>query len=137
MPIFLGSQLSQESFSSAFCYSSILASWSLLSSVIKRSIIEPMNIDEIKVKINPILKKYGVKSASIFGSVARGENKSDSDIDMIVAIEKNIGVYEFVALKHELEDMLGKEVDLVSRGSINKYIGPYIEKDIVNIYEGL
>lgn len=96
-----------------------------------------MTIEEIKTKINPILKKYGVKNAGIFGSVAREEDKSDSDIDIVVSIEKKIGIYEFITLKHELEDMLGKKVDLVSRGAVNKYIRPYIENDTISIYEGL
>ena len=94
-------------------------------------------LSKIKEKTLPIFIKYGVSQAAVFGSVARGEDTSDSDVDMIVSIKKKIGVYEFVALKDELENALGKKVDLVSKGTINKYIRPYIEKDIVNIYEGL
>ena len=90
-------------------------------------------LSKIKEKISPILKKYGVKSAGVFGSIARGEDKPASDIDMVVSIEKKISVYEFISLKHELEDILGREVDLVSEDAINKYIRPYIEKDIVYI----
>ena len=42
-----------------------------------------------------------------------------------------------MALQYELEDILDKKVDLVSKQAINKYIKPYIEKDITSIYEGL
>ena len=91
--------------------------------------------EEIKYRIRPIFEKYGVKYAGIFGSVARGEERADSDIDMVVSIDREIGIYEFMTLQYELEEALGKLVDLVSKKAINKYVRPYIEKDITSIYE--
>ena len=91
--------------------------------------------EEIKYRIRPIFEKYGVKYAGIFGSVARGEERADSDIDMVVSIDREIGIYEFMTLQYELEEALGKKVDLVSKKAINKYVRPYIEKDITSIYE--
>ena len=96
-----------------------------------------MTKEEIKHKISPILEKYGIEYAGIFGSAARGEEKAGSDIDIVVSTDREIGVYEFIALQYELEEILGKKVDLVSRKSINKYIRPYIEKDLTSIYERL
>lgn len=72
-----------------------------------------MNVEEIKRKIMPVLRKYGVKRASIFGSVVRGELREDSDIDILVEIDRDISLLDFVALKIELEDVLGRKVDLV------------------------
>ena len=92
--------------------------------------------EEIQHKISPILEKYDVKYAGVFGSAARGEERTDSDIDIVVSIGREMGIYEFMALQYELEEILNKKVDLVSREAINKYIRPYIEKDLINIYEG-
>lgn len=70
-------------------------------------------IVEIKRKILPILKRYGVKRAGLFGSCVRGEMKKDSDIDILVEIEKDISLLDFVGLKLEIEEALGEKVDLV------------------------
>jgi hypothetical protein len=75
-------------------------------------------IAEIKRKIMPILEKYGVRKAALFGSIVRGEESKESDIDMLVDIEKDIGLLEFIGLKQELEDALGHSVDLVEYGTI-------------------
>jgi len=75
-------------------------------------------ITDIKRKIMPILQKYGVIKAALFGSVVRGEKGNDSDIDILVDIQKDIGLLEFIGLKQELEDALGHPVDLVEYGTI-------------------
>ncbi len=94
-----------------------------------------MSIEDIKEKVIPVFKQYGVEYAGVFGSTARGEDTPKSDIDMLVSIKKPIGVYEFMALQEALGKILGKKVDLVSKKAVNKYIKPYIEKDMVDIYE--
>lgn len=71
-----------------------------------------MDIEEIKRKILPILKKYGVTKAGIFGSVVRGEETRESDIDILVEINTRMSLLDFVGLKLELEDALGIPVDL-------------------------
>ena len=81
-----------------------------------------MNIEEIKHKIVPILKQGGVNKAAIFGSVARGEERPDSDIDILVEISKPYGLFEFVNIKHSLEDALDKKVDLVDYQAIKPRI---------------
>ena len=75
-------------------------------------------IAQIKRKIMPILKRYGVLKAALFGSVVRGDERKDSDIDILVDIEKDIGLLEFIGLKQDLEDALGHPVDLVEYGTI-------------------
>ena len=75
-------------------------------------------IARIKRKIMPILKRYGVMKAALFGSVVRGDERKDSDIDILVDIEKDIGLLEFIGLKQDLEDALGHPVDLVEYGTI-------------------
>jgi hypothetical protein len=62
-----------------------------------------MNVEEIKEKILPILKRYGVTRAGVFGSVVRGEAKEDSDVDILVEIESKISLLDFVGLQLELD----------------------------------
>lgn len=94
------------------------------------------NIDSIKQITVPILKKYGVERASLFGSIARGEGTDKSDVDILVSIKRPMGIFEFIGLQFDLEEALDKKVDLVEEVSVNKYIEPYIQKDIISIYEG-
>ena len=85
------------------------------------------SISKIKPKILRILKKYKIKKASIFGSYVRGKQKKDSDIDILVKPAKRMGL-EFVGMAFELEDNLGKKVDLVTYKSIH----PLLKKKILS-----
>jgi len=89
---------------------------------------EKLNINDIKKKIISTLKKNHVIKAGIFGSYARGEQKEDSDIDILVEISKPISLLDFSGLKIELEETIGKKVDLVEYETIK----PLIKKHILN-----
>jgi len=80
------------------------------------------SIQEIKKKITPILKRYGVKRAAIFGSFVRGEARKTSDIDILVKIEKDISLFDFIGLKLEIEEALGKKIDLVEYDTLKPFI---------------
>jgi len=71
-----------------------------------------MNLEEIKRKALPILEKYGVTRAGVFGSVVRGDDAPNSDIDILVEIERRMSLLDFAGLKIELEEALGRKVDL-------------------------
>ncbi len=73
--------------------------------------------------------------ASIFGSYARGEAKQSSDLDLLVEFEPSISLLTFVRYKRELENLLGRKVDLLTPASISPYIFPKIQKDLKLIYE--
>ena len=92
-----------------------------------------MSISEIKKKAVPILHIYGAKRAGVFGSVARGENRPDSDIDILVEIPRPYGLFEFLEIRNRLEDALGKKVDLVDYGAIKARIKKNIIKEQVRI----
>ncbi|MEK7115223.1 MAG: nucleotidyltransferase family protein [Patescibacteria group bacterium] len=81
-----------------------------------------MTINEIKEKITPILRKHGITRAAVFGSVARGEADEQSDVDILVEIPRPHGLFEFIGIKNELEDALGKKVDLVEYQAIKARI---------------
>ncbi len=92
-----------------------------------------MRIEEIKSKINPILRRYGVSKAAIFGSYARGEMREYSDIDILVEIEQDISLLDFIGLKLEIEEVLGKKIDLVEYCAIKPFIRERVLKEQVEI----
>ena len=93
-----------------------------------------MGLEEIKDKIKPVLNKNGIRKAGIFGSFSRGDINSDSDIDILVKIEKEISLLDFIGIKLELENVLGKRVDLVEYDAIKPAIRDSILKEEVPVY---
>lgn len=76
-----------------------------------------MNLQELgnyKEQIYFLAAKYGVKEIKVFGSVASGKEDLHSDIDFLVEMEKGRTLLNRLGFKHELEDLLGKSVDVVS-----------------------
>ncbi len=77
--------------------------------------------------------EYGVKSLSIFGSVARGDDKEQSDVDLFVDMPPK--ALKMVALKHYLQDILGRGVDVVrSRTTLDPFLLNEINKDAITIF---
>ena len=91
-------------------------------------------LEEISEKARPVFEKYGVKRARIFGSFARGEARPDSDVDMVVDLERPLG-FEYFAMQNELEQELGREVDVMTEDSINKFFRPYIVPELRPLYD--
>lgn len=89
-------------------------------------------IERIKPKIIKILKKNKIKRAGIFGSYSRGEQKNKSDIDILVEPPKNIG-FRFFGIQLELEEKLGKKVDLVSYNGLSPYLRDRILNEEIRI----
>ncbi len=89
----------------------------------------------IKNKIIPILKRQGVLKAAIFGSFARGEETKNSDVDLLVKMPKSKTFLDMAGLKVELEDKLGREVDLVEYDAIRPLIKERVLRDKQEIYE--
>lgn len=94
-----------------------------------------MNIEKIKEKVSPILDHYGVTYAAVFGSVARGENRPESDVDILIRPGKPLGMFSYMALVRSIEESLGKKVDLVTEKSLNKFVRPYVMTELKTIYE--
>ena len=94
---------------------------------------------ELSSKVTPLLQPY-VKRISVFGSFARGEITSESDIDLLVDLKPSdtrpiLGLFELIRLEHELEEKLGCDVDLITEEGLNPRRKPNIEKDRVVLYE--
>ncbi len=92
------------------------------------------DLQTIRKQTVPILRRYGVKRASVFGSFARGDNKKKSDVDLLVEVPP-MGLLEFVGLKQDLEERLGRRVDLVSYRSVHPVLKRHILREQVAIYE--
>jgi len=90
-------------------------------------------IREITDKIIPILKRYGVSKAALFGSSVKGEMTEVSDIDVLVEIEKDISLLDFVGLKLELEEILGRKVDLVEYCTLKPILRERVLREQVSI----
>ncbi len=81
----------------------------------------------------PVLKqRFGIAKIGIFGSFARGEERPDSDIDILVAFQKGKKTFDnFMGTKFYLEDLFGRKVDLVTDAALKPLIRKPILKDVV------
>ncbi len=93
-----------------------------------------------KEEVIAIIQKYmahqPVEWAGIFGSFARNEMKKDSDIDIVVHFKKGIKIslFDYVRYKQDLEELLGRKVDLVTYKYLQPRLKAYIDKDLQIIY---
>lgn len=94
-----------------------------------------MTVTTIKKKIVPILKRQGVLKAAVFGSAAKGKMTKSSDIDILVKLAKNKSLLDLVGLKLDLEDKLGRDIDVISYGGIHPLLKDIILKEQKIIYE--
>lgn len=86
----------------------------------------------LRSKKSVLEKKYPISELALFGSYARGDNRADSDIDILVDFNGRIGI-DFIKLAHELEDIFKSKVDLVSRKGIKPRYLPYVEKNLIHV----
>jgi len=80
-----------------------------------------MSISSIKQLVIPIFQKYGVNRASLFGSVARGEEKNTSDVDFLVEMPQNHSLMDRAKVKVALEDTLKIKCDVLNFNGIKKH----------------
>jgi uncharacterized protein len=93
-----------------------------------------MIAQEMTKKIEPLLKKHDVSFAGIFGSRARGEERVDSDVDLLVRFNKQKGLFELAGLERDLSESLNLRVDLVTEGSLSPLLKTEVMKDLQPIY---
>jgi len=74
-------------------------------------------------------EQHHVRTLEVFGSFVRGEEKRDSDLDLLVTFDETPTLFSFVALENQLSDILGVKVDLVMRDSLKPFIGKFILKE--------
>jgi uncharacterized protein len=75
--------------------------------------------------------RYGASNVRVFGSVARGEDRPDSDIDLVVDLAPGTGLFSLEHLRRELTDLLGTAVDVVPSDSLRPRVRREVERDAV------
>lgn len=87
----------------------------------------------LKQEFPHIRKNYNVKSLGLFGSYSRKEQSSESDIDILVELDKPIGFFKFIELEEYLSEKLGEKVELVSSDAVKPVISSNIMENIVYV----
>ena len=82
-------------------------------------------------KTQPVLKAW------LFGSFARGEEREDNDVDILVKFDRTlpIGLFAYVRMHRELEEKLGRKVDLVEEGTLRPAAQTTANRDLKVVYE--
>ena len=73
---------------------------------------------------------FGVSEIGVFGSVASGTAQDESDVDVLVSFSRPVGFIAFMRLERRLQELLGREVDLVTRNALRPYIGKRILSEV-------
>jgi predicted nucleotidyltransferase len=80
------------------------------------------------------LRQRGVAHASVFGSAARGDDRPDSDIDIMVELEPEVGILAFSEIRLHLSDLLGRLVDLMTPGGLKPFARPSALRDAIRVF---
>ena len=96
-----------------------------------------MAIDKVlqsrRREIVEIAQRYGARDVRVFGSRARGEARPDSDFDILVNVEERTSLLDIVAIKQDLEDLLGSPVHLVTEDAISPYMREKVLKQAITL----
>lgn len=98
--------------------------------VVKMSI----TLDDLRKEreqIKKVAQKHGASNIRVFGSISRGEESPESDIDFLVDFEADRSLFDLVRLKLELEELLGHEVDLVTEKAMHRLIASRVIKEAI------
>jgi len=82
----------------------------------------------------PVLaERFGVLRLALFGSMARGTARPDSDVDVLVAFDGPATSKRYFGVQFYLQDLLGRDVDLVTEDALRSRLRPFVERDVVAI----
>jgi predicted nucleotidyltransferase len=91
----------------------------------------PELLNQRREQILQLATKYGAHNVRVFGSVARGQARVDSDVDFLVHLDDDRSLLDHVALIQDLEDLLGRKVDVVTDEALHWYIRDRIMAEAV------
>ncbi|MCS4143802.1 hypothetical protein GGP53_000735 [Salinibacter ruber] len=80
-----------------------------------------------------LAREHGAYDVRLFGSVARGEDRPDSDLDLLVRMEDGRSLLDHVALEQDLEDLLGRDVDVVTEASLHPGLRDRVLREAVSL----
>lgn len=90
--------------------------------------------EDIRRRIDVVLRQAGVKRAAVFGSFARGDATSESDLDLLIEFQEGKGLLDLIALKNHLEEALGMKVDVVTYRSLSPFMRDAIMQEQISVY---
>lgn len=94
-------------------------------------------LKKLDAHLPQIRERFEVETIGIFGSVSRGEDTADSDVDVLYAFRSGgLPLREFIAFKRYLEELFGRPVDLVPIKWMDPLLRPYIEQEMILFYTG-
>lgn len=94
-----------------------------------------LDLDVDLERLREVCERYGVASLEVFGSVARGEDRVDSDVDLLYVLKPGARLgFKLFDLEDELSVLLNRPVDLVGRNAVNKYIRDQVLADAQPLY---
>ena len=80
-----------------------------------------------------IATSHGARNVRVFGSRTRGEAGTDSDVDILVELDTGRSLLDLVAIKQDLEDLLGCSVDVVTEAALSPYIREQVLKEAISL----
>ena len=82
-----------------------------------------------------LTQKYGIIGIGVFGSYVRGEQRPDSDLDILIELQDppHLDLFDLVNLEYELSDLLGTKVDLAIKKNLRKRIGQRILSEVITV----
>ena len=83
--------------------------------------------------ITRIANAHGAHRVRVFGSVAREEDRADSDLDLLIDLEAGRSILDLIAIKQDLEDLLGRNVDVVTEAAISPYFRDEVVREAVSL----
>jgi predicted nucleotidyltransferase len=89
--------------------------------------------DELETLKPRLAEKYHVSEIGIFGSVARNEGTAESDLDLVVAFDEPVSLFDLVRLEQELAEHLDIEVDVVTKRSLKPRVAARVQNDVVYV----
>ena len=90
--------------------------------------LEPVRSHQIQ------LQKLGVISLDLFGSVARDQANSQSNVDILVELEESVGFFEFFRIKHYLEDVLECSIDLGTADALKEHLREPVLEEAIRVF---
>ena len=92
-------------------------------------------IDTLR-RAEPDLRSKGVLHAGLFGSVARGENRPDSDLDILIDLDPaaRLTIYDYVGLKEFIASLFDGPVDVIDREGLKPHLRQPVSRDLVNVF---
>lgn len=93
-----------------------------------------MNIQFDKNKLHSICETNDISFLGVFGSYALGNQRRDSDIDLLIDFKKTKSLLEKGKVLVKLQDFFKKEVDLISRKNVKSSLRPFINKQLITLY---